>query len=69
MKIGDLVKWTIPDEDGTMIDHLGIVLKYNSNIKRKSHGKPRPSVNVYLNDLNIADWFFVDELEMVSESR
>ena len=66
MKIGDLVRWTIPDEDGTMIDHLGIVLKYNSNINRRNR---RPSVNVYLNDFNIADWFFVDELEMVSESR
>ena len=62
MKPGDLVKWTIPDEDGTMIDHLGIVLK---------NGRPRgrKTALIHFNDFNRANWYFEEEVEMVSESR
>jgi len=68
VQVGDLVKWTIPNEDGMIIDHLGVVLEHKSNIRRKSHGKPRASVKVYFVDFHRASWYFIDELEMVSEA-
>jgi len=62
VQVGDLVKWTIPNEEGTMIGHLGIVLK----ILKKRMPRGQKTALIHFSDFNRASWFLEEEVEKLN---